>query len=158
MNTTTLEQTPHPSSLPRRTFRWDCRIDQSESQACDTRLWLASRSQGGRLDPHTPDPLTWSAGLARAVVEALLGMREKRQLERWMLPSLFAALTHLDFTEGMSGRTRRACGSVASRAVEIAPGTVESAVIVRGPSRSYAVALRLEAFRGRWMTTALEIA
>ena len=38
------------------------------------------------------------------------------------------------------------------------PGAVESAVVVKGAERSYAVALRLEAFRGRWIATALEIA
>lgn len=158
MSTTFLDSHPRPSALPRRTFRWDSRIDQPAAQASDTRMWLASRSEGGRIDPETPDPETWSAGLARAIVEAVLGMREKRQLERWMVPSLFTALKHLEFDEGARGRSRRACGPVAWRAVEVAPGTVESAVVVRGPSRTYAVALRLEAFRGRWMTTALEIA
>ena len=71
MSTTFLDSHPRPSALPRRTFRWDSRIDQPAAQASDTRMWLASRSEGGRIDPETPDPETWSAGLARAIVEAV---------------------------------------------------------------------------------------
>lgn len=144
--------------VSRRTFRWDPGIDAPAAQVADTRVWLASRAEGGVLHPDAPDPATWSAGLARAVVESVLGLREKRRLERWMLPSLYTALKHLRFEEDEGSGGRRACRAVAWRAVEVAPGKVESAVVVRGPERSYAVALRLEAFRGRWMTTALEIA
>lgn len=142
----------------RRTFRWDMTQDVSATELADMRLWLDSRSEGGRLDPDIPDASTWSAGLARAIVESLLGMRDRRQLERWMMPSLYAALKHLRLDSASTGRSRRSCFPSAWRSDEIAPGVAESAVVVRGPQRSYAVALRLEAFRGRWMTTALEIA
>ncbi|WP_115726976.1 Rv3235 family protein [Actinomyces culturomici] len=158
MSTTVLHSSTRTCAFERRTFRWDARIDVPASQVADMRVWLASRAEGGVLDPQTPDPATWSAGLGRAIVEAVLGLREKRQLERWMVPSLFTALKHLRFDDAADGRSRRSCAPVGWRASEVAPGKVESAVVVRGPSRTYAVALRLEAFRGRWIATALEIA
>lgn len=142
----------------RRTFRWDMSQDLSSTERSDMRLWLDSRFEDGRLDPKVPDAATWSAGLARAIIEALLGLRDKRQLERWMIPSLYTAMKHLQLDPAALGRSRRSCAPVIWRSTHIAAGIAESAVVVRSPQRSYAVALRLEAFRGRWITTALEIA
>lgn len=158
MNTPSRTRSLDRFTQTRRTFRWDMTQDVSATELADMRLWLDSRSEGGRLDPEVPDASTWSAGLARAIIESLLGMRDRRQLERWMMPSLYAALKHLHLGSASTGRSRRSCFPSAWRSDDVAPGVAEAAVVVRGPQHSYAVALRLEAFRGRWITTALEIA
>ncbi|WP_277063669.1 Rv3235 family protein [Schaalia cardiffensis] len=141
----------------RRMFRWDLRFDVPSSQQSDTREWLRSRRTDAGLEVDAPEAGAWSAGLARAIIESVLGLRDKRQLERWLIPSLFSALKHLRFDEEVIGVGKRTCQPTTWRFQEV-NGAVESAVVVKGAKRSYAVALRLEAFRGRWIATALEIA
>lgn len=142
---------------PRRMFRWDLGLDLPSSQRSDAREWLRSRSTGAARTGGAPEAGAWSAGLARAIIESALGLRDKRQLERWLVPSLFTAFKHLHFDEAVLGVGPRSCRPITWRTQEL-DGAVESAVVVKGPQRSYAVALRLEEFRGRWIATALEIA
>lgn len=61
----------------RRMFRWDLRFDLPSSQQSDTREWLRSRRTGTRLEVDAPEAGAWSAGLARAIVESVLGLRDK---------------------------------------------------------------------------------
>lgn len=152
-----------PASFPympeRRMFRWDLTIDVPPKQQADTRTWLESRATPYGHYPDTlPDVGPWAAGFARAAIEAVLDLRDKRQLERWMLPQLFNAFKHLSFREEGDEETRTACIPVTWRASEPSPGKVEASIVIRGAARCYAVALRLQEFKGRWMTTALEIA
>lgn len=156
MNTYARSRTIRRPDAARRTFHWDVHHDLPAAELADLKLLLSTRS--AVTENEVPDVSTWSAGLARAIVEALLGLRDKRQLERWMLPSLYFALRHLHLDTSPNGRARRACSPTSWRVHELAPGTVESAVVVHSTERTYAVAMRLEAFRGRWITTALEIA
>lgn len=151
MSTALAPVAPHKS---RRCFRWDMTLDAPVKQAAETKIWLSSDTPGGSAPP---DPATWSAGFARAIIEALLGARPLRQLQRWMVPSLYAAVSRLSFNAARSSRSGPSCAPTTWRTCEVLPGVVESSVIIRGPERSYAVALRLEAFRGRWIATALEV-
>lgn len=100
-----------------------------------------------------PDPGPWAATLAGAIVEVVTGVRQAQQLRRWLLPDLYAALTAVRLSPCARGTT-----PVHVRTCPIDERKTEAAVIVSTASRTYALALRLEEYRGRWMTTALELA
>ena len=100
-----------------------------------------------------PDPGPWAANLARAIVEVVTGVRQAPQLRRWMLPDLYGALVRVHMSPCARG-TR----PVHVRMCSLDERTTEAAVIVSTVSRTYALALRLEEYHGRWITTALELA
>ena len=104
--------------------------------------------------PHAlPDPDQWAATLARAVVEVVTGARQAPQLRRWLLPELYGALASVHLSPCARG-TR----PVHVRTCPIDAVTTEAAVIIATAARTYALALRLEEYHGRWMMTALELA
>lgn len=103
--------------------------------------------------PDLPDPGPWAATLARAIVEVVTGVRTSHQLRRWLLPDLYAALIEVHLTPCARGTT-----PIHVRVCTIDAQHTEAAVIVATATRTYALALRLEEYRGRWMTTALELA
>jgi hypothetical protein len=107
-----------------------------------------------------PDPHQWAGALVRSAVEALLGVRPTAQLARWLSSELYDSLAR------RAGLAVRVLGrpAVARRAMvrrvhvcEVGPGTVEASVVVHDGERVRAAAVRLEAHRGRWRATALEI-
>ena len=100
-----------------------------------------------------PDPGPWAANLARAIVEVVTGVRQAPQLRRWMLPDLYGALVCVHMSPCARG-TR----PVHVRTCPVDERTTEAAVIVSTVSRTFALALRLEEYHGRWITTALELA
>ena len=100
-----------------------------------------------------PDPGAWAAPLARAIVEVVTGARQAQQLRRWLLPEIYAALVAVRLSP-----CARGTNPVHVRTCPIDDRRTEVAVIVATASRTYALALRLEEYRGRWMTTALELA
>lgn len=100
-----------------------------------------------------PDPGPWAANLARAIVEVVTGVRQAPQLRRWMLPDLYGALVCVHMSPCARG-TR----PVHVRTCPLDEHTTEAAVIVSTVSRTFALALRLEEYHGRWITTALELA
>ena len=102
---------------------------------------------------NLPDPGPWAANLARAIVEVVTGARQAPQLRRWLLPDLYAALIEVHLTPCARGTT-----PIHVRVCTIDAQHTEAAVIVATATRTYALALRLEEYRGRWMTTALELA
>ena len=102
---------------------------------------------------NLPDPGPWAANLARAIVEVVTGVRQAPQLRRWMLPDLYGALACVHMSPCARG-TR----PVHVRTCPLDERTTEAAVIVSTVSRTYALALRLEEYHGRWITTALELA
>lgn len=107
-----------------------------------------------------PDPRTWSALLARAAVEVLVGIRPATQLARWLTTDLYEAVTRrAGLAIRILGRPRQARRTIIQRArvQEVRAGVQEAAVVVHDGTRTRGVALRLEARRGRWMVTALEI-
>ena len=102
---------------------------------------------------NLPDPGPWAANLARAIVEVVTGARQAPQLRRWLLPDLYAALVGVHLSPCARGTT-----PIHVRTCAIDEKHTEVAVIVATATRTYALALRLEEYRGRWMTTALELA
>lgn len=130
-------------------FRW------SRDEALPHALSVAGAPQGPlHPDPHAlPDPSQWAATLARAVVEVVTGARQAPQLRRWLLPELYGALTAVHLSPCARG-TR----PVHVRTCPIDAATTEAAVIISTAARTYALALRLEEYHGRWMMTALELA
>lgn len=130
-------------------FRW------SRDEALPHALSVAGALQSPRHpDPQPlPDPDRWAATLARAVVEVVTGARQAPQLRRWLLPELYGALAAVHLSPCARG-TR----PVHVRTCPIDAATTEAAVIVSTAARTYALALRLEEYHGRWMMTALELA
>lgn len=101
-----------------------------------------------------PDPRTWAALLAQAVVEVLSGRRPVGQVVRWVDPEILERLRASAATRGGTGRP------VLVRRVRVSTqldGTVEAAVIVDDGTRCRALALRLEALSRRWLCTALDL-
>ena len=130
-------------------FRW------SRNEALPHGHAVAGAPQSPRHpDPQSlPDPDRWAATLARAVVEVVTGARQAPQLRRWLLPELYGALAAVHLSPCARG-TR----PVHVRTCPIDAATTEAAVIISTAARTYALALRLEEYHGRWMMTALELA
>lgn len=112
-------------------------------------------------DLPDPDPLL--KNLTIGVMEVLAGVREADQLARWLGEDAFRALVT---RANLSARARSARGIRAGRPAHTilsirhsspADGTIEAVVIVAGPARTRAVALRLEGWDGRWRATSLAL-
>ena len=137
----------HPS--PSSPFRWSS--ERPIPRAPSARVvCLADASPESQA---LPDPGPWAATLARAIVEVVTGVRQAPQLRRWLLPDLYGALATVHMSPCARG-TR----PVHVRTCPLDERTTEAAVIVSTVSRTYALALRLEEYHGRWITTALELA
>ncbi|RZI94226.1 MAG: 3-hydroxyacyl-CoA dehydrogenase [Microbacterium sp.] len=109
----------------------------------------------------TPEPLL--RNLAIGVLEVLSGVREVEQLARWLGEDAFRALVT---RANLSARARSARGVPAARPSHRiltvrhsapADGVVEAVVVVAGPARTRALALRLEGWDGRWRATSLAL-
>lgn len=110
-----------------------------------------------------PDPLPLLTNLARGVMEVFSGVREVDQLARWLAEDAYRALV---VRANLAARARSARGVRATRPVHQilsthtmspADGVVEGVVIVAGPQRTRAIALRLEGRDGRWRATSLAL-
>ena len=110
-----------------------------------------------------PEPGPLITALTQGVLEVLAGVRQVDQLARWLSEEAFHALL---VRANLSARARSARQLVTSRPVfEIlstrhsspADGVVEAVVVVAGPARSRALAMRLEGLDRRWRATTLAI-
>ena len=110
-----------------------------------------------------PDPEPLLRNLTQGVLEALAGVRDVGQLARWMSAESFRALVT---RANLATRARSARGAPASRPVHailsvhrMSPtdDVVEAVVIVAGPARTRAVAIRLEGMDHRWRATSLAL-
>ena len=137
----------HPA--PAAPFRWSTPRQLARSPRPAPRL----APERDVLRTDLPDPGPWAALLARAIVEVVTGARQAPQLRRWLLPDLYAALVSVHLSPCARGTT-----PIHVRTCAIDEKHTEVAVIVATATRTYALALRLEEYRGRWMTTALELA
>jgi len=108
-----------------------------------------------------PEPLLQN--LTIGVLEVLAGVREVEQLARWLGEDAFRALIT---RSNLSARARSARGIAPARPVHRilsthcsspSDGIIEGVVIVAGPARTRAVALRLEGWDGRWRATSLAL-
>lgn len=110
-----------------------------------------------------PDPEPLLRNLTQGVLEVLAGVREVGQLARWMAEDPYRVLVT---RANLAARARSARGVAASRPVHgiltvhrssPADGIVEAVVIVAGPARTRAVAIRLEGIDRRWRATSLAL-
>jgi hypothetical protein len=110
-----------------------------------------------------PDPEPFLSNLTRGVLEVFAGVREVDQLMRWLTEDAYRALL---VRANLAARARSARGVPAIRPVYTfrsvrlsspADSVVEAVVVVQGPARTRAVALRLEGMDGRWRATSLAI-
>lgn len=110
-----------------------------------------------------PDPQPLLRNLTVGVLEVLAGVREIDQLARWLTEEAFRALV---LRANLATRARSARGVRASRPVHSilsvhcsspADGVIEATVIVAGPARTRAVAVRLEGMDRRWRATSLAL-
>ncbi len=110
-----------------------------------------------------PDPEPFLCNLTRGVLEVFAGVRDVDQLARWLTEDAYRKLV---LRASLATRARSARGMPVSRpahtimsvhATSPADGIVEAVVIVRGPARTRAVALRLEGMDKRWRATSLAL-
>lgn len=110
-----------------------------------------------------PDPAPLLRNLTVGVLEVLAGVREVDQLTRWLTEEAYRALV---LRANLAARARSARGVRASRPVHAilsvhhcspADGVVEATVVVAGPARTRAVAVRLEGMDRRWRATSLAL-
>jgi len=110
-----------------------------------------------------PDPEPLLRSLTMGALEVLAGVREVEQLARWFSEEAFRALVT---RANLSARARSARGVAPTRpSYQIlsirqsapADGVVEAALVVAGPGRARAVAIRLEGLDGRWRASSLAI-
>ncbi len=142
--------------LGRRRLRWDPALLPPELRHEFEQSTAHSSTTGLKRQPPPPGP--WAVSMARGLIEVLQGLRPAKQLERWLTPMLYSHLVRLlPGIRPASPRTST-CHVVSSRLCEVRSGVVEAAVLLRVAGRTHVVALRLEDSRGRWLTTALDIA
>lgn len=110
-----------------------------------------------------PDPVPLLRGLAQGVLEVLAGVREAEQLARWLSEDAFRKLV---VRSNLAARARSARGTPATRPVfrilslrhsSPADCVLEATLVVEGPGRARAVAVRLEGLDGRWRATSLAV-
>lgn len=110
-----------------------------------------------------PNPTLLIRSLTQGVLEVFAGVREIDQLARWFSEDAFHKL---GVRANLSSRARSARGVPPARPVfEVlsiretlpADGVVEAVVIVAGPGRTRAVAIRLEGLDRRWRATSFAV-
>lgn len=112
---------------------------------------------------HLPEPEPLLRSLTQGVLEVLAGVREVDQLARWFNEEAYHRLVT---RANLSARARSARGTAPARPVftilslrhsQPADGVVEAVVVVAGPGRARAVAIRLEGLDHRWRATSLAV-
>lgn len=120
-----------------------------------------SRQRTPSADLPEPEPLL--RNLTIGVLEVLAGVREPEQLGRWLTEDAFAKLVT---RANLSARARSARSLPASRPQHRiltvrfdapADSVVEGVIVVAGPTRTRAVAIRLEGWDARWRATSLAL-
>jgi hypothetical protein len=117
----------------------------------------------GRPAPISlPAARDWAGRFVQAVVEVIAGDRPLQQLVRWTDERVYADLSRRVRVLGLTttAATRHRVERSQLRSVHVFqphPEAAEVAAHVRHGPRSRAVAARLEAVRGRWTCTALQL-
>jgi hypothetical protein len=111
-----------------------------------------------RTEPAPPDPRGWALTFARAVAETVAGRRPPGALAPFVSAEVREVLRRpaLPRPRGEPDRPRVLVpGRVHLR--RMAVDVVEANTVLLGPNEVRAIAFRVEASRGRWICTALEI-
>jgi hypothetical protein len=110
-----------------------------------------------------PDPRDFALRLVSGIIECVYGLREPAQFSRWVTEDVYRVVA--------SRAKRMSVGQTPQRSKPTRPqfsignaivstprdGVVEASVIVRGPARVRAVALRLEGIDYRWRATSFSM-
>lgn len=105
-------------------------------------------------EPDLGDPRQIGGAVVLAAVEALRGVRPLAQLVRWVSPEVFESLAR---AAGPATGARTRAVIRAQRVCRISPTVAEGSVVVHDGARVRAAAVRLEAHRGSWRATVLQI-
>lgn len=106
-----------------------------------------------------PDPRPFALELVGGIIECVYGLREPAQFSRWVTEEVYRVVTtrakRMAATTQQTGRkSSRPIFSIGNAIItQPRDGVVEASVIVRGPARVRAVALRLEGLDYRWRAT-----
>ncbi|WP_343075842.1 Rv3235 family protein [Microbacterium horticulturae] len=110
-----------------------------------------------------PDPEPLLRNLTQGVLEVLAGIRDVNQLARWMTEDAFRSLAT---RAALATRARSARGVSAARPVHAvrsvhmtapADDAVEAVVVIGGPARTRALAIRLEGLDHRWRASSVAL-
>ncbi|MFK4790644.1 Rv3235 family protein [Microbacterium sp. ZW T5_56] len=110
-----------------------------------------------------PDPAVLLRNLTVGVLESLAGVRDVDQLARWLSQEAFLSVVT---RVGLATRARSARGVAAARPhqqilcvrhTSPADGVVEGVVVVATPTRTRAIAIRLEGFDRRWRAVSIAL-
>lgn len=110
-----------------------------------------------------PPPKAFVESFVPKALEAIHGLREVRQITRWVNPSVYEAIEirakgvklRRQMKKEAEARPTFTLGSVVTS--EPRDGVCEAAAIVRGPTRVRAVALRLEGLDDKWKATSFRL-
>lgn len=119
------------------------------------------------VQPPEPSPSepphveAWAATLALAIAEVLNGDRPVPQLLHWTSATVFAQLSRrAALAAAQAPPVRDPLHRPTLRHVRVgrpATGVAEVSTVIHQPARARPLALRLEARRGRWLCTVLEV-
>lgn len=110
-----------------------------------------------------PDPVPLLRSLTQGVLEVLAGVREVDQLARWFNEDAYRSLVT---RSNLSARARSARGVPPARpsfeirsirTSEPRDGAIEAVIVVAGPGRTRAVAVRLEGLDRRWRAASFAV-
>lgn len=113
-------------------------------------------------EPDLPDPTSLVCRVARAAIEVLRGERPANQLARWTSAQVYDQLvTRERLMSAARGGVRRPSapriGIRRVRVMRLGPASAEATVVLHDGERVRAAAVRLEARRGTWKVTCLEL-
>lgn len=110
-----------------------------------------------RTDAELPEVDRWAPKLVQALVEVLNGVRPTGQLVRWTTAEVYSSIQRqVTRTVPVAGRSLGL--SVRSvRSFEPSDGVAEVSAVIQIGARARALALRIEAFAGRWQCTTLDL-
>jgi hypothetical protein len=148
---------PQPNQPPLNLIEPD-HAEAAASNDRGVRVSLVKARWAARQRPGLPDAGEWSATLARAVMQTLLGQRSVGTLNRWVVEEVLAAISICQ-RRSLSIRGRTAV-PIALRSIHVQhpdPEVAEVSAHLAIGKRSAAMAFRLEALGDRWLCTALEL-
>ena len=153
--------TPPPAGMP--LLRWDLREDLRPVRKVTAASRGKPRAARKALPPRQvrseelPDPLIWTRNISRVIFDILGGRRDIATIRSWIEPSLYNRLQARIDSAPPSPQQSLPARVLRARIWQHDEMTVDGTAVIEEQDRSRAVALRLEAFRGRWRVTALEI-
>ena len=149
---------PAQPALPVTQISLDLDVAPASFAEMDSLGGMADRAGGG-VDVAVR---ARAARFTLAVIETVTGDRQVAQLERWMTPAAYDALTAVTSTANRSSDSEARARTERPRLVSVhvtqpTPDAAEVCGHVRQGRRGRAVALRLDQQAGHWLCTAVQL-